>query len=505
MMSDLLSNDSSFLTLILTAGALIVVPSIIFFSSSKGNNDNNDNNDNNKSNIPWAPGRIPLLGHALKYKKDPGRFLLDSSAAVGDIFKINLAGKRMVVACGPRTQRIIATAPESVFSARQAVADVGFEQMLGPLNVHKGTDLHKGIVKGMWHDDADAHVRLLIQSIRQALQVESTESKRIQPDAKKYNADFMKFIRRVLLRTTIDRFIGSFFLDSWENFDFIDVFMKFQDDLEDVTAKSVILPRFLSLPLLLWPLARRRQKLQITIAERLKKTKPDAKDCGFWLNEVQTTRTHSIDDIAEFIVGLLFAAHKNPAIGAAQSYLMLVEEATIEEMDLCKKEAQMLVKNPSYQAVRESCPLLRRLCLESLRLTAHAIGGIRTAQKDFEIGNNTGKVITKGSTVALTHLSSSLDAKIWKEPSRFILDPKSKERSEELYKNEYTFSVFSHGVHKCPGQQLAVVMLECTVALLLDEYEIEFVKPLPPIDFERATLAQRSGPVLFSLVSNRSE
>ena len=183
---------------------------------------------------------------------------------------------------------------------------------------------------------------------------------------------------------------------------------------------------------------------------------------------------------------------------------MLIEEATAEEMDVCKKEAGVLAKYPSYQTVQDSCPLLRRLCLESLRLTAHAIGGIRTAQQDFEIGNNTGQVITKGSTVALTHLSSSLDAKIWNEPSRFILYPKSKKRSEELYKNEYTFSVFSHGVHKCPGQQLAVIMLQCTVALLLEEYEIKLVKPLPQIDFERATLAQRGGPVLFS-VSKRKK
>jgi hypothetical protein len=81
--------------------------------------------------------------------------------------------------------------------------------------------------------------------------------------------------------------------------------MKFQDDLEDVTAKSVILPRFVSLPLLLWPLARRRQKLQEIIAKRLKSTNPPSEDCGFWLKEVQTT--HSLDEIAEFIVGLLFA------------------------------------------------------------------------------------------------------------------------------------------------------------------------------------------------------
>lgn len=180
---------------------------------------------------------------------------------------------------------------------------------------------------------------------------------------------------------------------------------------------------------------------------------------------------------------------------------MLIEEATFEEKDRCKQESKMLLRNPTHETVQESCKMLRRLCLESLRLTAHAIGGLRTAQNDIDIGK--GRVIKQGTTVALTHISTSLDPKIWKEPSRFILDLESKERSEDLYDDDYTFSVFSHGVHKCPGRKLAVIMLQCTVALLLEEYEIDFVEPFPSIDFERATLAQRRGPVAF-LISKKT-
>ena len=88
-----------------------------------------------------APGAVPLLGHALKYKQNPGAFLVSCIQKVGNLFRINLAGKHMVMVCGPRKQRKVASAPESVLSARQAVADMGFEQMLGHKNVHKGTDI----------------------------------------------------------------------------------------------------------------------------------------------------------------------------------------------------------------------------------------------------------------------------------------------------------------------------------------------------------------------------
>jgi hypothetical protein len=181
-----------------TAVAVVIIPIILaIVSDAKKKQDD-------KSNIPWAPGAIPVLGHALKWRQNPGKFLLECSKQVGEVFQINLAGKHMIIASGARKQRMVATAPESILSARHAIADIGFEQMLGYLNVYKGTDLHKGIVKGLWHTNASQHVVGFIQSIGTALKQETE----LLSDKK---TEFMKLIRRVLLRSTIDRFIGSFF------------------------------------------------------------------------------------------------------------------------------------------------------------------------------------------------------------------------------------------------------------------------------------------------------
>lgn len=284
--------EESSIAWIVTAFALFAIPTCLVLAI------NGSKKPGKNSNIPWAPGAIPVLGHALKYRQDPGKFLVESSKQVGEIFQINLAGKHMIVACGARMQRMVASAPESILSARHAIADIGFEQTLGYLNVHKGTDLHKAVVKGLWHVHASQHVAQFIMSIETAMQKETEQS-----SGKK--VDFMKLIRRVLLRTTIDRFIGCFFLEDW-SFDFINSFMKFQDDLEDVTAKSVVIPRAVALPLFLWPLERRRLALQKTISKRLQETAAAHKESwGFWLSEVQ--ENYRFDDIAEFIVGLLFA------------------------------------------------------------------------------------------------------------------------------------------------------------------------------------------------------
>jgi len=59
--------------------------------------------------------------------------------------------------------------------------------------------------------------------------------------------------------------------------------------------------------------------------------------------------------------------------------------------------------------------------------------------------------------------------------------------------SEYKLTTFSHGVHKCPGERLALSLMELMLVMLL-KHEVK-LESVPKVDFERATLAQRSGPV----------
>ena len=110
---------------------------------------------------PYAPGlRLPLLGHALSYKADPPGFLQRARAEVGPIFTLDLAGLRTTIVSDAPSMRAVATAPERVLSAREAVSDFGFRYTLGDENVMHGTDFHKRILKegiyGSRDDDAIA-------------------------------------------------------------------------------------------------------------------------------------------------------------------------------------------------------------------------------------------------------------------------------------------------------------------------------------------------------------
>jgi len=66
-------------------------------------------------------------------------------------------------------------------------------------------------------------------------------------------------------------------------------------------------------------------------------------------------------------------------------------------------------------------------------------------------------------------------------------------RPADLYADDYKFTTFSHGIHKCPGQELAMIHLQALVAILLTKYDVSLPENIPKLCFERATLAQRNG------------
>ncbi|KAG7338144.1 cytochrome P450 [Nitzschia inconspicua] len=568
MVSLLLSSSSSFVAALVMI-VVLTVSTVYFYKefSSRFFNDNN-NSTTIFSKIPFAPNSVPILGHALLYKKDPVGYLQECTTTLGPIFTLNMAGKHMVMICDQELQQQLAILPESVLSARQAVADIGFEQTLGILNVHEGTSLHKGIIKGyMMTQQQIKHKQnqgkgndVWIMALRESMQLELQQQQQKQQGSKDGDTvEFFHFIRRVMLRTTIHVFLGSSFLHQWSQFDFIHAFMEFQDTLEDVTAKSVILPKPLALVLLLWPLQRKRLELQRIIEKRLKdihKIDTTVTNCsnstttttGFWLHALQTEHGYddgddSISKIAELIVGLLFAAHKNPAIGAAQSFLFLQQELDHTQKERCRDEAHnLLITNnnnndtapttpppPPPTTTTTSISFLRRVCLESLRVTAHSIGAVRTVQKDVIVtvnndnndNNNNTVHIPKGSNLAFSHIIPNIAPSIWgggsSSSSSSGKDTTTStatnttcssssssfnwNHSISLYQDEYSFTTFSNGIHKCPGQELALQLMMGVVALLLVEYTVELPcdNDIPQLSFERATLAQRTGPVMVTL------
>lgn len=476
--------------------------------------------------IPQARGGSAVIGHALAYKTNPASFLLRQVHTVGSIFRINLAGRRMVVLCGGASDeemkqvKVAMTLPERQLSARDAVADIGFEYTLGRANVYEGTDFHKRLIKDHLNK-ADATIPLLFAALKDAyrLEIDKHIDKDAQgdDDSKLMVKDLFALVRRCTIRAVVSVFLGSSLLESSDAF--LNDFMVLQDDIEEATAAAAVLPKLISSPLILRPVERSRIKFQKDIAKRiLDAWKKPEKQQGPWLKEFRTQGV-SVDKAAEFIVGLLFAAHKNPAIGSAQSYLYLMLEGTDQERLEMQKEAAAFLAKPTSKTLEGKCNQLRRCCLETLRLTAHALGAVRTAREEIYLGkcpiamaSNNGDEksarevrISPGEVIAVSHIAPNLNTSLWGEDAERYNPNRKEWTNDDEYPSDYKFSTFSQGLHRCPGQKVALFIMQINLAILMNAYSIEFVGKVPGISFERATLAQRDGNVCVRICPNACE
>lgn len=462
-----------------------------------------------QSDIPMADGAVPILGHALAYKDDPATFL---SSQTLPVFRINLAGREMiVVGRDVRAMKQVATLPESVLSARQAVADIGFEYTLGKNNVHIGTDWHKRILKDYIYSSKDVCVDtfpFLVKAVDVETKLAAITASNKNDTTTVLVNDLFDFARRCMLRAMLTYMIAPSILDG-ENADFLESFMLYQDKVEDATAKAAILPRFLSVSFILKPVEKQRLILTKQLATMIHTIwNEDSNDMGPWLTAFQRDN-RTAPQAAELTMGLMFAAHKNPAIGVSQCFCYLQTKATPKQQETAMVEAKRLYESYSDgESPNESYTTLRHCVLETLRLTAHSIGGIRTAQKDIILETTNGDTfsVRKGDVIALAHIATHRDPRVWGSDVQDYnqdrwLSLEEENTTTSIPVNEYKYTTFSHGVHKCPGEALAISMMQLMLAILLvrEAKLVDSKDTLAKVSFERATLAQRDGNVPITI------
>ena len=121
---------------------------------------------------------------------------------------------------------------------------------------------------------------------------------------------------------------------------------------------------------------------------------------------------------------------------------------------------------------------------------------MRLANEDCALPG--GRKVRKGETVALSHIAFSRDESLWGPDAAKFSTARKEYASPIAFEargtaDDVAYSAFSQGTHKCPGERLALVIVQTTLALLVAR-QVRPVK-VSPLSFERATLAQRVGPV----------
>lgn len=131
------------------------------------------------------------------------------------------------------------------------------------------------------------------------------------------------------------------------------------------------------------------------------------------------------------------------------------------------------------------------------RLSAHTIGAVRKVlgKDGFDLPVSNGGSpfhVEQGSYIGISHIVPHHDCAVY--PNSRAFRP---ERFEGRDYSDYEHTTFSHGLHRCPGKRLAMLQMKAAIHAILDRYTVSVTAPIPPLDFERATLAQRAAPCLL--------
>ena len=463
---------------------------------------------------PFAKGWIPILGHALQYKRNPLGFLQRALADSGGCVTLDLAGRRTVVVSCPTAMREVARAHESVLSAREAVGDFGFHVTLGAVNVHYGTDFHRRTLHSalaalaVHSPPSEARARQhagMLAALRRAVEREfgPAHAHGSIPDA-------FQSIRRVMLAGVIDIFLGPAVLEhsTTAGWDMLAHFMAFQDGVEDATAAAAVLPGAVAAPLALAPVERRRRAIVKRLAPIIFAVwEAGGEGEGPWLRAMRESETlprpadafnesgvpAAANTAADLCCGLLFAGHKNPAIGAAQALCFLLEGGRAGWGAVCAEAGAVVAGAVSPR----DAPLLRGATEEAVRLTAHNIGALRKVVAEGGFALQGGRyAVPQGAYIGVAHAAVHLDPEVWgPDAAEFRPERLGAARRGSPARDPFVYTAFSHGVHACPGQGVGVDLMTLTLALLLTEYDFARDIEIPGLDWQRATLAQRRGPV----------
>ena len=463
-----------------------------------------------------SSGGIPILGHATLFKKNPPSFLKSVQDKDGPVFRINLAGRDMVIiGDDEKARKQVQFAAPSVLSSTQAVADVGFDYALSQRSIDFGTLFHKHVLKHYFYRGDGS--KLFEEAIRDA--TERAFEQETSPGApcvvtRRDTAgngaegtsvvvnDLIQFSRRMTTRVSIAVFCGS---GVSVDHDLVSECMAFEEQLEATIAKSAVLPRYLSVPLLLRPLQKRRHQLEANLLERFESawkqygddnamtangTKDEGSDSFFsskigpWLHAAMINKEHR-KDVSNFAIGLLFTAAKNPSIGGAQSFLFL---KTMTNSDVVTRATEESGSKPKPL----SSEIVLKCVLETVRLTGNTIGSLRTAMKAFtlQLSDGTEYDIPKGQVIAVSHSLPNKSTAVWgTDAEDFNYERQGIE----------TATTFGGGLHKCPAQNVAITMMESMVCLWLRQGMVLNQKTLPDLCYERATLTQRKGAVAVTV------
>jgi len=426
---------------------------------------NTTNTDNTVSPIkepPKMPGALPLLGHMLKFGKNPFQYMMNLRESLGEIGEFRMFHQKMVLMTGPEANEAFFRAPDAQLDQSQAykiMTPIFGKGVVFDAPPHKKDQQLKMLMPVLRDKPMRGYAQVIVQEVEQMIAGWGDTGE----------IDLLEFMKELTIYTSSHCLLGDEF-----RYELNEEFAKIYHDLE-----KGVNPLAFVFPYLPLPVFRRRDKARARlqelvtgiIAKRALKTEKSEDAFQLLIESKYDDGSHlSAHEITGMLVGTIFAGHHTTAGTAAWTLLELARRP--EALVVVLKELDELFGadgEVTFQSLRE-IPALENVIKEVLRLHPPLIFLIRKVMKDFHFKDYTVKA---GKYVCASPRVSHRIAEVFPDPEKFDPDRYSEARQEDAL--PFSWIAFGGGKHKCTGNAFAMLQLKAIFSILLRRYTFELV------------------------------
>lgn len=427
--------------------------------------------------VPHFPSRLPFLGHALAFNRNPVRLLAEGYRRYGEIFSFTLFGNRVYALIGPRGNEAFFRAGDDTLSAREAYQFT--VPIFGP-----------GVAYDVAPERMDEQLALLHPALRTERMERYARFMAEETDAfldgwgEAGEIDLLPALNQLTIYIAGRCLIGESFRRHLS-----DEFAALYHDLEGGINLVAFFNPYLPLPAMRRRDAARRRVAALIgglIAERLQRP-GDHDDFLATLMAARYADGAALDAeaITGLILTLLFAGQHTSAVLAAWTGLYLARHAA--HIERVRDELDALGDRPSLGDLKQLAHL-ERCMKEAERLRPPLVMYMRSVLKPFPCLD---VEVPAGALAMVSPAVSHRMDSVFAEPERFDPDRFGPGREEDR-RTPNSLIGFGGGKHRCLGLAFAHQQIKVIWARLLTRFDIAAIDGEPEPDYATFVVGPRT-------------
>ncbi|WP_344365389.1 cytochrome P450 [Streptomyces gobitricini] len=413
---------------------------------------------------PRLPGgRVPWLGHAAAFGRDPVAFLRRGRERMGGDFSFTLLGQPVVFLCGRPAHEAVFRADEAVLSPREAYRFM--TPVFGP-----------GVAYDAEPEEMSRQIGHLLPALTSrslagyARVMEEEAESHFAAWAERGEADLVEVMNDLTVAIATRCLFGTGFRERMGP-----GLPRLYHDLESgIRLAGLLSPR---LPL---PSFRRRDRARAALSATLVRVIAERRAAGPAGDEPQDVLAALMaartpdgaplpdETVTGLLIGMIFAGQHTSAVLAAWTGVLLLDDPVRvaalvrEQEDAIERDAPLDVRALRRMERLEWC------VREAERLHPPLVVLMRKALRDFRYG---GRLVPAGTLVMVSPAVAHRQPEVFRDPDHY--DPSRYGPGREEHACPYALIGFGGGKHRCVGMAFAYQQVKIIWSVLLRRFDLE--------------------------------